>query len=393
MVRKTGRLERSDDMYDMYGKDVNTTGFPRWPQAEIFHPGEIERYVGSAPKPPPHAACRADPLLFRCFRSYRTELEAWHEEQLDRLVIDIVSRDLEGKPVAHVLMIGHAAKWRASDDKFALGQGRAESVEQGLRRRLKLHGNALARLPITTLSLGDMLSEASNATQAGRSLNRRVSVKLLLAPPPANKTKCQAIADGSLREAVFAILGRRPERFQVAKELFAFIRRADSLACKALGSATGAMGPAARLACMFLNSFVETLASEFENDPAVQLAFVRGSAYALMDAATNRQRPLSRIRGGAKLVRAFSLGYRHTSGRLLALREDARLRPRLDDLLAAIACRDPRSSALRTIYLAILAVVRSESRSLGSNVFIGAAGNCAFDYPRIRHFNCGPLPD
>jgi len=359
---------------------------------------------------PADMRCSADPFVLSCFQAYKTALEPWHAGQLEWITNQIISFARMGRPVTHVLVIGHAADWKASDDTMGLGLGRAHSVMAGLRRLLALGGPRLARLPLLPLSFGDIEPVADNATQAGRRLNRRVSIHLLHAPP-ARPIECKPLDDETLRNGVLELLGRGPKEYDVISELGDAIRRADTRLCRMVGRRMGrwaernqrkyswmAKGPSrdhvailAWLGCMFVNvAFIQPLQEEFKDEPKRQLANIRGAAYAIMDAATKRQRMLNSLPNYKSQDGAFQAGYHLMQARILMLRGNPESRTKLEEFLAGLACRKNYRVAITIIYRTILKVIISEARS--GHEFLKASGYCSLAYPQVRKLRCGPTP-
>ena len=338
----------------------------------------------------PTPACSSEPKVLRCFRAYKATLEPWHEDQLDRLSIDIVSRDLDGRPVGSVLLVGHAVRWRRGDDTFAMGRKRAETVAAALKERLRGLGGSVGRIHYNLVSAGEHGEQGPNGTRTERALNRRVTVELFDAVRRKVEPKPTPIDDEELRGGVFVILGKTPKPRNPAYELWKAVHDANTNTCKRLGTKAGIE---ARLLCVFLTLYKNGLSDEFGADPAAQLAYVRGVAYGIVDAATERARDLSRLRGSARLRAAFAEGHGHARARILALRGARDSRDRVDAFLGRLASRRPASAVVRQVYLAALAVARGELKTMRGNVYVSSAGNCAFEYPRIRHYRCGPLSD
>lgn len=120
--------------------------------------------------------CESDPLILACFDAYETGLRSFHGRQLDAIA-DRIAASREWKfPIDLVTVIGHAAKYKQTDPVVKNSRERAETVAQALATRLQARG--LPGVRIEQGFLGIDAPRTTNATQAGRALNRRAEVFL-----------------------------------------------------------------------------------------------------------------------------------------------------------------------------------------------------------------------
>ncbi len=122
--------------------------------------------------------CVSDPYILSCFEPYKDEPRAFHRKQLDDIAGVIARSQKTRLPIYTVNIIGHAATF-GSGSKQDLAFRRASRVKSALAARLAELGVASSQVMLKSFTVGDNTPLASNDTRAGRTLNRRVEIKLL----------------------------------------------------------------------------------------------------------------------------------------------------------------------------------------------------------------------
>ena len=337
---------------------------------------------------PPDPDCVANPLVFNCFQAYKTGLERWHVDQMDRLELQIVGAITRGRDISAVLVVGHAADWRNSDPKMALGFGRASSVAAELRSRLSQYNKSVSRVPVLPLSVGDSFPIASNDTQSGRRLNRRVSVQVLKNIAPRTITEdCKALTKQEIQALVYTIFGRAPQRpglmgavEDALQQIYHATVEADRELCKEFRKgASSVLKRRAYAACLAVSTYIGVVFRKF-NEPSKIISYHKGAAYALMDVATGTKRDWPRTDPSSPFVH----GYGFILARLAHLRSNATIKRKLDEILARLACEKGRKTRLRWAYLEFLHFWHIEAPGSSPRIKWLVNGDLNLDYPTVR---------
>lgn len=102
-----------------------------------------------------------------------------HDPIVERIARLVAASRLSRQPLTTIRLVGHADSTGPAPFNIGIGTQRAQSVETRLRAALAALGAVpAAPLNIVIQSLGETKPTASNATAAGRALNRRVEVFL-----------------------------------------------------------------------------------------------------------------------------------------------------------------------------------------------------------------------
>jgi hypothetical protein len=181
------------------------------------------------------------------FRHKDRVTPAMHNPIIERIARLVVASRVSGEPIDIIRLVGHTDSSGPAAFNLDLGKDRAKSVEARLRGAI----TALGPVPVGTLnivvqSLGETRRAASNATPAGRALNRRVEVFL--------DTTCHSFfAQYDLRflpnDPVFGIpahpnLARKAQRTADVNKMAADLsRRRDQRAAAALAGRVPAPRP------------------------------------------------------------------------------------------------------------------------------------------------------
>jgi len=120
--------------------------------------------------------CTSSPLIISCFEAYKTGLRSFHNRQLDEIADRIVASRNWKVPVDYITVVGHSARFKATDPVEENAKGRAESVARALEQKLKKRN--IDDFEIVTASFGDSQPRATNSTRDGRALNRRAEIIL-----------------------------------------------------------------------------------------------------------------------------------------------------------------------------------------------------------------------
>lgn len=165
---------------------------------------------------------------FPRFDKNSAKLKDFHLPEIDRVADVIVASWKTDQPIVTVYVKGHASSEGPAQYNIGLGHGRALAVRKALQKALERKQKNLSyKVLILTLSRGAKDPIATNATEEGRSQNRRVEVflstkKLLpkkISPPqPIPIPRCNE----DLLQAEFTKCG---ELFNVCKSQFQFFER------------------------------------------------------------------------------------------------------------------------------------------------------------------------
>ncbi len=162
-----------------------------------------------AAAPPLFAAdpsCLDGPRVLACFEAYKTSLRDFHYKQLDEIADEIAASFKSSKPLNIVSIRGHAATFKKTDPVWMLGGERAFNVRVELEKRLVARKLDMSKFGITSAGLANTVPKFSDATMAGRALNRRVEIVLSSHVPEPRKDPDPACTpDVALRDALRAI--------------------------------------------------------------------------------------------------------------------------------------------------------------------------------------------
>jgi len=148
------------------------------------------------------SACLDESRVLACFEAYKTKLRDFHYKQLDEVADEIAASFKTTKPLNIVSIRGHAATFKKTDPVWKLGEERAFNVRIELEKRLAARKLDMGKFSITSAGLANTVPKFSDATAAGRALNRRVEILLSshVPEPPKEDPACKP--DEPLREAL-----------------------------------------------------------------------------------------------------------------------------------------------------------------------------------------------
>jgi outer membrane protein OmpA-like peptidoglycan-associated protein len=132
--------------------------------------------VASIVRNAPRMAHRGRPVLSR-FAYARADVLPQHLPTLRRVAADVVASARTAYPIHQVTLVGHTDATGAPAVNLALGQRRAEASRLVLARMMDSAVPGLSgRVRLLAGTAGASRPVTSNATEAGRALNRRVTV-------------------------------------------------------------------------------------------------------------------------------------------------------------------------------------------------------------------------
>ncbi len=146
----------------------------------------IQRWLASAPVPPPHAGplvlppavitVRPVAVLHR-FEFDKSTVQPFHLPLIEGLARRLVASSRSGRPIRTVRLVGHADSRGSASYNQALGQRRALAVRARLMAAVdRLQPGLSRRINFVPQSLGESRPVAPSNTPEGRARNRRVQV-------------------------------------------------------------------------------------------------------------------------------------------------------------------------------------------------------------------------
>lgn len=140
---------------------------------------EFENSVGRTTVLPP-LTIRVRPfVVLDRFAHNVTTMPSMHAPIVERIARLVVASRLSRQPLTTIRLVGHGDSTGSKAVNVGVGTRRAQSVEARLRAAIAALGPVpAAPLSIVVQSLGEDRPVASNASAAGRALNRRVEVFL-----------------------------------------------------------------------------------------------------------------------------------------------------------------------------------------------------------------------
>jgi hypothetical protein len=357
---------------------------------------------------PPGMTCSSEMMTIACFKAYEFGLLREHDAQIDAIAEKIAAdyRRTDGD-LSTYLLTGHASTFTGTADHIYQRNAwlRADTVADALGERLR-HYYGLGRRKVSLLTLGASDSEPrpglGYATQKERALQRRVDIVPIVGTPPEERVKpsCSPLNKRQIRNSVWAILGKKPRRFHVAKELWHFVEDGlDSKICKRIlkeGVKRGDVIVAAEAyaACVWLDRYVAVIAEQFGSSSEETLGATIGATYAILDgpdAVVRTDRELRRM--PAEQRDGFRLGYMNMRRHLAQLATSETTAEAFEHLMRRLQCKRDVRTQFTIIHNTIVELVLSEQ---GRDVFLASAGHCAyppgsFNYPKVTAPNCGPV--
>lgn len=127
-------------------------------------------------------SCNDDILVFSCFEAYKHEPTELHRAKIDHIIALLKMRQAMGMKVQVIHLRGYGVQFRPTDPYKEMAQKRAESIRDLLSAAMTEADLDTDGVTFEILPMADAFPIATNSTQKGRAVNRRVEIMLFSGP-------------------------------------------------------------------------------------------------------------------------------------------------------------------------------------------------------------------